>query len=280
VKLILEDVAARHPAAPAGRDAIEGVGLSIDSGGRIALVGPSGAGKTTLLMVASLQLKPSLGRVTIDGIDPWTLSSRARHRLRQRLFVAPQAPPLPPRQRVVTAVLAGRLPGQSLGASLASLIYPRDAGIARAALATMGLADKLWLRVDRLSGGERQRVALARLLVSRADLWLVDEPLSALDPALSEQCLAVLVDAARTRRATLIASLHQIDLAVAHFPRLVGLSLGRLVFDRPAVEVDASTQRSLYANETASEVVAVEPRRRVNAELLDADLATPVVERV
>jgi phosphonate transport system ATP-binding protein len=96
---------------------------------------------------------------------------------------------------------------------------------------------------------------------------------------LSELCIAVLVDAATMRRATLIASLHQIDLAVAHFPRLVGLSRGRVVFDRPAVEVDASIQRALYANETAAEAVAFEPRQ-ASAELLDADLAMPVVGRV
>jgi phosphonate transport system ATP-binding protein len=251
MKLVLDDVAARHPAAPAGRHAIEDVSLVLGAGERVALVGPSGAGKTTLLMVASLQLQPAAGRVTIDGIDPWSLSSRARHRLRQRLFVAPQMPPLPPRQRVVTAVLAGRLPGRSLSASIVEWAYPREAGVARAALASMDLADKLWLRVDRLSGGERQRVALARLLVSRAEAWFVDEPLSALDPTLARRSLSVLVEAAAERGALLLASLHQIELAIERFPRLVGIAAGRIVFDRPAAAVDAATRRALYAGEAA-----------------------------
>jgi phosphonate transport system ATP-binding protein len=280
VKLTLESVAARHPAAPEGRYALEGIDLAIESGEQLALVGPSGAGKTTLLMVAGLQLKPASGRITIDGIDPWTLSSRERHALRRRLFVAPQVPPLPPRQRVVTTVLAGRLPGQSLFASVASWIYPRDAALAHAVLETMGLGDKLWLRVDRLSGGERQRVALARLLVSRAEQWLVDEPLSALDPALSEQCISVLVAEARKHRATLIASLHQIDLAVAHFPRLVGMSRGRIVFDRAAADVGIETQRALYANEAmTNEVVDFFEDRIDSEEMADAALAAPIVER-
>ena len=166
----------------------------------LVLIGPSGAGKTTLLMVCALQRRPVSGRVTIDGIDPWTLSTRARHALRRTLAIAPQTPPLPPRQRVVTSVLAGRLPRLGLVASLASLVYPRRADLAHDALAALGLADKLWLRVDRLSGGERQRVSLARVLVSDATRWLVDEPLSALDPALAERSLPVLIDAARATR--------------------------------------------------------------------------------
>ncbi|WP_254518410.1 ATP-binding cassette domain-containing protein, partial [Salmonella enterica] len=92
----------------------------------------------------------------------------------------PQVPPLPPRQRVVTAVLAGRLPAWGLGTALRSLVYPVDIPVAEAALAVFDLAEKLFERVDRLSGGERQRVGLARALVAPARLWLVDEPLSAL----------------------------------------------------------------------------------------------------
>ncbi len=271
MKIVLDGVAARHPAASAGRHALDDVTLTIDAGERVALVGPSGAGKTTLLAVASLQLEPAAGRVTVDGIDPWTLSTGARHRLRRRLFVAPQTPPLPPRQRVVTTVLAGRLPGRGLLASLASWAYPRDAGVAQAALARLDLADKLWLRVDRLSGGERQRVALARVLVSSADAWFVDEPLSALDPALAAQTVAVLVGAAVSRPATLLASLHQIELAVAHFPRLVGLSRGRVAFDRAAADVGVDVQRALYANEVVVDDRA--PPHVRSAELADAALA-------
>ncbi len=275
MKLILDGIAARHPAAPSGTHAIEGIELVIEAGERVALVGPSGAGKTTLLMVASLQLKPSAGTLLVDDVDPWTLAASARHRLRRRLIVAPQAPPLPPRQRVVTSVLAGRLPVQSLGQSLLSWIYPRDAALAHEALDAMGLADKLWLRVDRLSGGERQRVALSRLLVSQAELWAVDEPLSALDPALSDQCLTVLVDAAARHRATLMASLHQIELAVAHFPRLVGMGAGRIVFDRAADTVDASVRQALYATARSKQANAEVVPHVALAELADAELAMP-----
>jgi phosphonate transport system ATP-binding protein len=273
VKVVLDRVVVRH--AGASRSALDDVSLAFEAGERVAIVGPSGAGKTTLLAVASLQLEPRSGRVLVDDVDPWTLSSGERHRLRPRLFVAPQTPPLPPRQRVVTAVLAARLPGRSLASTLASWIHPRDAALAAEALAPLGLADKLWSRVDRLSGGERQRVALARLFASTSRAWFVDEPLSALDPVLAERTIALLVDAATTRAASLIASLHQIELALAHFPRTVGLAAGRVAFDRPSEEVDTALRDALYATsiETSREPDRVEGAW--TPELADAALAAP-----
>jgi phosphonate transport system ATP-binding protein len=147
----------------------------------------------------------------------------------------------------VTAVLAGRLPTWSLATSLRSLIYPVDVPMARAALDAFDLGDKLLERVDRLSGGERQRVGLARALVASASSWLVDEPLSALDPALAERAVAVLVREARLRGNTLVATLHQVDAALAHFPRILGLRDGRLMFDLPAAQVSRGLLARLYA---------------------------------
>jgi ABC-type methionine transport system ATPase subunit len=114
------------------------------------------------------------------------------------------------------------------------------------ALQRFDLDDKLFERVDRLSGGERQRVGLARALLAPASLWLVDEPLSALDPTRAQQALATLLQQARERGVTLVATLHQVDAALAHFPRIVGLREGVLVFDLPAAEVDRDLLARLY----------------------------------
>ncbi len=152
-------------AAPA---ALQPLTLSIAHGEQLAVIGPSGAGKTTLLQVLACAMPPVQGRLQVDGQEPWALSRRELQRLRGRLFLAPQVPPLPPRQRVVTSVLAGRLPALGLWASLRSLFYPSDIPAAHAALERFGLEDKLFERVDRLSGGERQRVGLARALVAPA----------------------------------------------------------------------------------------------------------------
>jgi len=168
--------------------------------------------------------------------------------LRARLFLAPQTPPLPPRQRVVSAVLAGLLPRWSVWQAIRSLIKPAYPRAAFDVLARVNLQDKLYARVDRLSGGERQRCALARLLISQADLFLVDEPLSALDPALALQTLAVLQQEATTRHATLICGLHQVELARTHFPRIVGLREGRIVFDAVREDVTDAMIDALFRN--------------------------------
>ncbi len=264
VKLELRELAASHPAARAGALALQPLNLQVDAGEQLAVIGPSGAGKTTLLQAMACALPPRAGTLRLDGRDPWALPRRDLQRLRGRLFLAPQVPPLPPRQRVITSVLAGRLPAMGLLASLRSLFYPDDIPAAHDALQRFDLADKLFERVDRLSGGERQRVGLARALLAPADLWLVDEPLSALDPARAQQALSTLRQQARERGVTLVATLHQVDAALANFPRIVGLRDGVLVFDLPAAEVGRERLARLYAQHEHE---------------LQADAATPTEEQ-
>jgi phosphonate transport system ATP-binding protein len=217
VHIALADLSVRHPAARGDVLALQGINLVVQRGETVAVIGPSGAGKTTLLLALAGAMPPVAGSITLIGEPLAPLSRRALHRLRARLFLAPQTPPLPPRQRVITAVLAGRLPQMGGWRSVASLFYPQDVGPARDALARFGLADKLFERVDRLSGGERQRVGLARALVSNAELLLIDEPLSALDPSRAREAIDTLCRVAHERGATLVASLHQVEVARASF---------------------------------------------------------------
>lgn len=248
MKVALQAASARHPAArPGVAPALRGLELQVAAGEQVAVIGPSGAGKTTLLQLLACALPPSTGVLQLDGQSPWHLPRTELQRLRGRLFLAPQVPPLPPRQRVVTSVLAGRLPAMGTWQSLRSLFYPVDIPAAFEALDRFDLADKLFERVDRLSGGERQRVGLARALLSPASLWLIDEPLSALDPTRASQAIDTLLSAARERSATLVATLHQVDVALAHFPRIVGLRDGAIAFDLPAAQVGRERLAALYA---------------------------------
>ena len=247
MRIAIEGLAARHPAAASGSiPALKPLTLAVAPGEQLAIIGPSGAGKTTLLHALACALKPAAGQLLLDGVDPWKLPVSQLQKLRGRLFLGPQVPPLPPRQRVITAVLAGRLPQQSLLASLRSLFYPTHIPEAQAALEKFDLAGKLWERVDRLSGGERQRVGLARALVSSASLWLVDEPLSSLDPSRAAQAIDTLTRSAREHGATLITSLHQVDVA-KRFQRVIGLRDGALQFDLPSAEVTQERLAALYA---------------------------------
>ena len=262
LKIALEQAEGRHPAAsPQSPPAIAACSLTIGPGEQVAVIGPSGAGKTTFLQLFAAALVPTHGRVLLNDVDPWQLSTRALQVLRGRLFYAPQTPPLPPRQRVITALSAGRLPSMSLWQSIAQLVYPRGVAQAADALAAFDLDEKLWERVDRLSGGERQRVGLARAIMSPAELWLVDEPLSALDPTRARQANDTLCQRARARNATLLTTLHQVDVAISQFPRVIGFREGHLAFDLPAQQVSKELLAELYAQHEHELLGAPPPER-------------------
>jgi phosphonate transport system ATP-binding protein len=234
---------------PNGQRALAGVRLAARAGERMAVIGPSGAGKTTLLRVLGAALRPTEGRLEVLGTGPWQLGAGALKQLRARIGTVHQAPPIAPRLRVVTAVLAGRLGQWSTLRALGSLFHPSDIAGAHEALARLGMEDRLFDRCDRLSGGQLQRVGIARVLYQRPALLLADEPVSALDPTLSNAAAGQLVAQSEATGATLVASLHAVELALRWFPRIVGMRDGQVMFDLPAAQVTAAMLDALYASE-------------------------------
>ena len=250
MSFMLDDVGLTHSN---GFTALSHICLSAAQGESIALIGPSGAGKTSLLSTIGTGYLPTTGHMQVLGQAVSAQSSaRELKALRSRIGTVHQAAPIPLRQRVVTAVLAGKLGQWPLWKALASLAYPQDIAGAREALARVQLEDKLFARGDQLSGGQLQRVGIARVLYQQAELILADEPVSALDPALSQATVQLLVQEAAARNATLVASLHPVDLALAHFSRIVGIRGGRVLFDLPATQVTAEQLQALYAHADGS----------------------------
>jgi phosphonate transport system ATP-binding protein len=190
--------------------------------------------------VLGTALAPTAGKPILGT----PLPAGASAALRSRIGTVHQAPPIPGRQRVVTAVLAGKLGQWPAWKSLASLLYPLDVAGARST-DRVDLADKLFARCDQLSGGQLQRVGIARVLYQQPDLILADEPVSALDPALALNTIRLLVTEAETRGATLVASLHAVDLALGNFTRIVGVKGGRIAFDLPADQVSSPAPRAV-----------------------------------
>ncbi|MGJ7580734.1 phosphonate ABC transporter ATP-binding protein [Variovorax sp. RHLX14] len=262
---------------PNGQRALAGLSFAAVAGERIAVIGPSGAGKTTLLRVLGAALRPGEGAVQTLGEAPWQLQAGALRKLRSRIGTVHQSPPIAPRLRVVTAVLSGRLGEWSTLRALRSLLHPSDIEGAHEVLARLSLEDRLFERCDRLSGGQLQRVGIARTLYQRPDLLLADEPVSALDPTLADAALGTLVAQSEATGATLVASLHAVDLALRWFPRIVGLRSGEVVFDRPNAGVTPAMLEALYASE--GDLVAQRMPTGAGAEADAASLRSPLLCR-
>jgi phosphonate transport system ATP-binding protein len=229
----------------AAQAALLNVTLEVAEGERVALVGPSGAGKTTLLRLCNGSVGPTDGDVTVLGHRLLGVSDREARAVRRRVGAMYQQLHLIGPLRVIHNVNAGRLGSWSTARALRSLLRPVEVEAARAALARLGIDDKLHERTDRLSGGEQQRVALARILVQQPDLILADEPVSSLDPRRSDEVMDLLTDVVAGPRA-LMVSLHDFGIARRRCDRLVGLRHGRVVFDLPASQVTDQHGADLY----------------------------------
>ncbi len=226
------------------REALAAVDLVVTAGERVAVVGPSGAGKSTLLGVIGGTIAPTAGAAAVLGYDLPRLRGRARRRVQRQIGVVPQSLRLVEPLRVVHNVNAGHLGRWPLWRAAASLVAPGAAPEAEAALRRVGLGGRARERTDHLSGGERQRVAIARLLVQAPSLVLADEPVASLDPARASAVLDLL---AGIDGATLVVTLHDVEVALGRFDRIVALRDGRVAFDRPSGAVTRAALDGLYA---------------------------------
>ncbi|MHC5012192.1 MAG: phosphonate ABC transporter ATP-binding protein [Planctomycetota bacterium] len=241
----LESVSVRYGATAA----LDDVNLEIGAGEAVAFVGPSGAGKTTLLRLLNGTLRPTQGAVHFNGSHLGSLSRGALRRVRSAIGFVHQDLSLVPNLRVSQNVVAGRLGRLSFPASVRAMLFPAQMDLLRAheLLERVGIAEKLFERTDRLSGGQRQRVAVARALFQDPAALLADEPVSSVDPARARDTVDLLTRISREEHLTLCMSLHNLDLARDHFPRLVGLRHGRVVFDRATIDCDPGEFQELYA---------------------------------
>jgi phosphonate transport system ATP-binding protein len=232
-----------------GSNALKNISLAFNSGECVAIIGASGSGKTTLLSLLATALKPTSGSIDYNGKDPWLMSNKALKKLRSLIGTVHQSPPIPSQQRVITAILAGRLGQWSLLKSVVSLIYPLDLSGPHRCLERLQLGDRLFDRCDQLSGGQLQRVGVARVLYQAPQLILADEPVSAMDPVLSDVVIKELIEETSARGASLIASLHAVDLAIRWFPRIIGIKNGEIAFDLPSAKVSEQMLSDLYESE-------------------------------
>lgn len=209
---------------------LEDLSLEVRQAELVAVIGPNGSGKSTLLRAITGRLPLRRGQVCLWGrpLPSWSIRDLAR-----RVAVVAQEEPAPFALPVESVVAMGRTP--HLGRFQRE--SETDRRVARQAMERAGVAHLAGRPFNELSGGERQRVILARALAQEPDLLLLDEPTSHLDIGHQVEVLDLLARLCREEQVTVIAVLHDLNLASLYAPRLVLLAGGRVVADGPPAQV-------------------------------------------
>ena len=229
-----------------GDEALKGVDLSVGGSETTAMIGPSGAGKSTFIRCVNRLTEPTGGTVELDGTDLTALGDDGLRAARRDIGMIFQEYNLVERLTVMENVLTGRLGYVSAWRAFRRSFPPEDIERAYEILERVGLDDMENKRVDELSGGQRQRVGIARAVVQQPKILLVDEPTSSLDPETSNTVMRLLTEIAAEREIPVLINIHEVDLAVEHADRIVGLHDGELVFEGRADELGDDALDRVY----------------------------------
>jgi putative ABC transport system ATP-binding protein len=196
---------------------LDGANFHVDKGEFIVVRGSSGSGKTTLLLSIGGMLRPTKGKVEIEGRDIYTLAGpvRAAYRAESIGFVFQMFHLVPYLTVIENVLLASAVGNSRPGKSEASDL-----------LTKFGLADRIHHRPGELSAGEKQRTALARALLRKPKLLLADEPTGNLDPENAKQVIAHMADFQK-EGGTVVVVTHG-DIADAYAGRVARLEQGRI----------------------------------------------------
>ena len=212
------------------RPTLANVSLSIAAGERAAVIGPNGVGKTTLLKLMSGVLPPAEGWVLLDGHP---LSSIPRRELARKVAIVPQQFVVPFAFTARELVELGRTPHLRFLAGLGTADrYSVDRAMELTDTAPLG--ERIF---NELSGGERQRVMIAMAVAQEPKILLLDEPTQQLDITRQAEILDLVAQLNRREGLTVVAAIHDLNLAARYFERLVVLHRGSVLADGPPAEV-------------------------------------------
>jgi phosphonate transport system ATP-binding protein len=238
---------------PTGDHALRSVSFTIEGADAVFVIGPSGAGKSTLLRCINRLVEPDRGTVTLDGIVLTSLDDRELRAARRRIGMIFQEFNLVERLTVMENVLSGRLGYVTFWQAWRRRFPGDDIEAAFATLRRVGLEGFENKRADELSGGQRQRVGIARALVQRPRILLVDEPTSSLDPRTSEAVMELIVGLAAEDGIPALVNIHDVPLARAFARRIIGLRGGVVAYDGPVGGLDAATLETIYGGAIMTE---------------------------
>lgn len=240
---------------PGGFTALEEINLEILQPQVVMIIGSSGAGKSTLIRCINRLIEPTTGSVKLNDMEITTLGKNGLRKARRRMGMIFQEYNLVDRLTVMENVLSGRLGYVSFWQAYRRKYSPEDISAAYELLDRVGLTDNCNSRADALSGGQRQRVGIARALMQRPDLLLVDEPTASLDPKTSRQIMRLIVELASERGTPAMINIHDVALARSFADRIIGLAGGRVAFDGTAAEVSDQVLTEIYGEEDWSATI-------------------------
>ncbi len=240
---------------PNGLKALHGVSLTVDRPMVVAIIGSSGAGKSTLIRCVNRLVEPSSGRVVLNGTEITALGRHGLRKARRRIGMIFQEYNLVERLTVMENVLSGRLGYVGFWRAYRRNYPPDDVAAAFEILDRVGLEGRENARADALSGGQRQRVGIARALMQRPELLLVDEPTASLDPKTSRQIMRLIVELAHERGTPVLINIHDVALAQTFADHIVGLSDGRVVFEDGSDRLTPAALTEIYGEEDWSTTI-------------------------
>lgn len=251
--------------------ALRGISFALDRGRTLAVVGESGCGKSTLARIVTLIEPPSAGHLVLDGVNPADADTEAKRRLRQTVQIVFQDPygSLNPRKKVGTILEE-------------PLVINTDQGASGRTEAAAEMMRRVGLRPETIgryphmfSGGQRQRIAIARALMLRPKVVVLDEPVSALDLSIQAQVLNLLVELQDEFSLAYLFISHNLSV-VRHFAEdVLVMYLGKAVEHGPREAVFGSPQMPYTRALLASSPVA-DPSRRGERFKVEGELPSPL----
>lgn len=225
---------------------IQNIDLTVEDGEFVAVIGSSGSGKSTLMKSFNLLVQPSSGSVIIDGNDLMKMNKKELSKMRREIGFVFQDYNLIDRLTVLENVLLGRLGYKSTLSSMLEHYSDEEIDIARRAIQTVGLSEKILERASELSGGQKQRVAIAKALCQQPSIILADEPVSSLDIKTAQDILNYLKKVNEEENITVILNIHDVTLAKKYGKRILALREGEIVFDGTGGDLNEELLATIY----------------------------------